>query len=318
MGGAANHQRINRKQYRAFGLNIRSEIPLNIASIDEGDWDVDVYLDVLPGKWLEDPRARTGYVVEEDQTIWFVWSELGVMKIHAGNQIVLDPVRDLQTMKVHQAIQSAGLGLLLHQRGVLTLHASAVAIEDGIVAFVGYKGAGKSTTAASLFAKGFPLVTDDLLVLDVDPASGEVYGYPGIPRLRLWPDAVSASLNEDPDQLPRNSAASEKRLRKAGSQFIASKMPLRAIYVLDFLAGPEETLSIQDIAPREACIELTRHSYALHYLGNQGVNTGHFSRTSALAAHTPIRKLYRHRSLQAIPEMVAALLADVSESATLV
>ena len=188
-----------KKQYRAFGLNIRSEVPLQMEGISEGSWDVDVCLDELPKEWLDDPRAPAGYVEQEKDNFWFVWSELGVMKIEKSRRITLDPALDLTTNYVHQAIQSAGMGLILHQRGALTLHASAVAIDDGIVGFVGYKGAGKSTTAASFFSRGYPLVTDDLLVIELAENADAVsvnaaYGYPGIPRLRLWPDSVRASL----------------------------------------------------------------------------------------------------------------------------
>ena len=311
--GTKRSQR-EKKQYRAFGLNIRSEIPLQMENKSKGDWDVDVCLDTLPKEWLDDPRAPSGYVEQEDDNFWFVWSELGVMKIEKSRRITLDPALDLTTNYVHQAIQSAGMGLILHQRGALTLHASAVAIDDGIVGFVGYKGAGKSTTAASFFSRGYPLVTDDLLAIDLASNTDEVYGYPGIPRLRLWPDSVRASLDEDPTQLPRNSEMSDKRLRETSGQFATDKMPLRAIYVLDFQTDNAEGIVIEDMLPRDACIELTRHAYALHYLGNAGVNPQFFGQTTSLASRIPIRKLYRQKSLDAIPAMVDAVLEDVSQS----
>ena len=48
------------------------------------------------------------------------------------------------------------LGLLLRFRGVTCLHASAVAIGDSVIAFVGAEGAGKSTTAAAFARPGMP------------------------------------------------------------------------------------------------------------------------------------------------------------------
>ena len=55
------------------------------------------------------------------------------------------------------------------QRGLLPLHASSVARGPDLHAFVGESGAGKSTLAAALARHGYPLFTDDVLLLD--PAS---------------------------------------------------------------------------------------------------------------------------------------------------
>ena len=60
-------------------------------------------------------------------------------------------------------------GVLAMQRGLLPLHASAVSRGPGLHAFTGPSGAGKSTLAAALAPRGYPLFTDDILL--VDPAS---------------------------------------------------------------------------------------------------------------------------------------------------
>lgn len=273
--------------------------------------DVEIVLDRLPQHWLADPRAAAGFLEVEGETIWFVWADLGVMQIHAGKRIVLHPVPESQRSLMHQAVQSAGLGLLLHQRGLLTLHASAVEVNGVAVAFVGYKGAGKSTTAAALYGQGHALVTDDLLVLQQN-ACGTIDAYPGIPQLRLWPEAVAASLDEDPELLPRNSAASVKRLRNTSQQFATASHPLQCIYVLDFQPEGAEGITISPLVPRDACIEMIRHSYALHYLGNEGASAPHLKQSSLLSQQVAVRKLLRPRALDALPQLVAAIEADVA------
>ena len=54
-------------------------------------------------------------------------------------------------------------GALALQRGLLPLHASAVGRGRTVHAFTGPPGAGKSTLAAALAARGYPLFTDDML-----------------------------------------------------------------------------------------------------------------------------------------------------------
>lgn len=306
--------------YSAFGLKIRSEIAFMPDDSSRQPWngqplDVDVKLGALPQKWLSDPRAVEGYVEIDGSDIWFVWDQLGVMQIHDGSALIIDSIPDVKPSLLKQAVQSAGLGLILHQRNQITLHASAVEIDGGVVAFVGYKGAGKSTTAASMFGHGYRLVTDDLLVLKIDKVRATVEAFPGIPQLRLWPEAVVASLKEDPEVLPRNSDQSTKRLRNVGEQFTRDALPLKAIYTLDYLAHPEDDLEIESLAPRDACIELIRQSYALHYLGNQGANAQHLAKSKVLTRLVPVRRLKRARSLEAIPEMVASIERDMGLAA---
>ena len=88
------------------------------------------------------------------------------------------------------------LALLLHQRGFLVLHASAVSLDGGVVAFLGHSGHGKSTTAATLHARGAAIVADDVVAVDLGAPGGPA-ALPGFPLLKLWPDAVTA-LGENP------------------------------------------------------------------------------------------------------------------------
>ena len=55
-------------------------------------------------------------------------------------------------------------------RGREVLHASAVALDGRAVAFLGASGVGKTSLAARLVARGAPLVTDDVLAVDVRAA----------------------------------------------------------------------------------------------------------------------------------------------------
>lgn len=76
------------------------------------------------------------------------------------------------------------MALLLHRRGLLVLHGSAVRIGGKAQVFLGDKGAGKSTTAAALIAGGFPLVSDDVIAIERLP-SGALGVRPGYPAMKL-------------------------------------------------------------------------------------------------------------------------------------
>lgn len=113
-------------------------------------------------------------------------------------------------------------------RGRELFHSSAVAVDGGTLAFIGFSGAGKSSVAAHLVARGASLVTDDVLALTRD---GE--------RVLAHPGAALAGV--DRGELASMTVAGRARVgRRIGNTHKAylaapvtdSPSPLRAVYVL--------------------------------------------------------------------------------------
>jgi hypothetical protein len=71
-------------------------------------------------------------------------------------------------------------------QGLELFHASAVSVDDRVIAFAGISGVGKTSLAAHLVARGATFATDDVLALE--PANGGVLAHPG---------AATASVDED-------------------------------------------------------------------------------------------------------------------------
>jgi hypothetical protein len=77
------------------------------------------------------------------------------------------------------------LPLVAGLRGLHVIHASAVALGDGAVAFAGASGAGKSTLAAELARAGHPMIAEDVLALRLEqgtPIAEPGISLPGLPR----------------------------------------------------------------------------------------------------------------------------------------
>ncbi len=107
-----------------------------------------------------------------------------------------DPEADLGLV----AVLAAGLlvGYVLIAGGELALHASAVEIDGGAVAFLGPSGMGKSTVAGLCCAAGTLLVTDDVLRLDVSGPGVVCAGGSGHIRLRPHASWVIDLLSPPP------------------------------------------------------------------------------------------------------------------------
>ena len=89
--------------------------------------------------------------------------------VEDGRTVRYETERGAQESDVRAFLLGVVWSVLGWQRGLLPLHASSVARGPDLHAFAGGSGAGKSTLAAALARHGYPLFTDDVLLLD--PAS---------------------------------------------------------------------------------------------------------------------------------------------------
>lgn len=111
--------------------------------------------------------------------------------------------------------------------GLLPLHASAVAFDDRVVAFIAPKGYGKSSLALALTHGGARLVTDDTLPVELGPA---MIAWPGVHAVRVPSDSLEAI----------GAPASSARTREGKSvvndlardRLASTPGPLAALYVL--------------------------------------------------------------------------------------
>ena len=120
---------------------------------------------------------------------------------------------------------------LLQLRGTVCLHASAVGAGDGVVGFLGASGKGKSTVAAALVARGFPLVSDDVLPLQVEEGEQGLLAGPGLLELRLW--SFSARLAGVSEQMGLSGGNDIKgRWVPEADQSRSDTRPLTGLYLL--------------------------------------------------------------------------------------
>ena len=112
-------------------------------------------------------------------------SEAGRYAVRGGCEIFYDPAEGASARNVRLYLLGSAFGALLHQRGILPLHANAVALDGQVHAFLGHPGAGKATLAAAFHDRGYRLLSDDVCAVRLD-AQDRPWVEPGMPRLRLW------------------------------------------------------------------------------------------------------------------------------------
>jgi hypothetical protein len=250
-----------------------------------------------------EPNIRERNHRADIDDIRFSYDEAGRFRVLRGSEIVIDPVADADARFLRVCLLGPVMAALLHQRGLLVLHGSAITIGGLAIAFLGGKGWGKSTLAAYMQTRGNGFLTDDVVAMKADSA-GAVQLIPGFPHLKLWPNSA-AYLGMDPEKMVRLHPDLDKRGHRLDSGFSAEPRDVSSIYVLDI--GEEE--EIERIEPREALIELVRHTYLARYLEPTGMASLHLRQCGKVISSVPVYYLRRRPSLLRLPE-IAELLED--------
>ena len=177
------------------------------------------------------------------------------------------------------------LGFILRAWGRLALHASCVRIGDSAVLLAGDSGAGKSTTAAALAARGMPVLSDDLTAL-TSADDGSALAWPSFNHVRLWPDGERIVLGET-GRLERITPSWDKRRFPLGvDSFVAAPCPVSAVLLLAPRSGRSRA-TIRTLSPARALISLTTLTYA-NYLLDSAMRATELVQLGALVRETPI------------------------------
>jgi hypothetical protein len=227
-----------------------------------------------------------------------------------GRKVSCAPRRGTRGRVVAHLFLAQVLPLALSQRGRLVLHASAVATQHGAVAFLGAAGQGKSTLGASFVRRSFPLLTDDGLLLVEDGTM--LAGVPSYPEIRLWPDALAVLGDGGLEVHDVAHRAGKKRLTVDRGPWMFSRepVPVKRIYVLDGAkpTARSSAVTITALTPREAFIELVKHTYRLDLYDHTRLRDEFDSISRIAARPSLIYRLAFRRDLSRLPVVQAAIL----------
>lgn len=293
-------------KYHVYGLTLISELLLPELLPGEGSADVCITLaEVNPIP----PREHSGVQCASisPSHVHLTWGTVGDLWIVEGCRIMVVPAVGVDQEALRLFVLGPGLGVLLHQRGLLVFHASGVAIRDQVVGFIGAKGWGKSTTAAVLHQRGHALASDELLVVRFDEQS-QPRVIPGASQIKLWVDAL-VSTGGNPDSTIRVRPGVDKFNVNAAS--IAEKeLPFHGLYLLDV----GEELAIQSVSPNEAFFGIVPHLYVYRFgtafLQATGINRA-FQQLSRLLKTVVVKRLLRQRDLNQLPDIAQRVEQDV-------
>lgn len=292
--------------YTAYGQTIQSTVELpELPTVDdastpdvvvrrEGLAPVPESVDGTGGRRIDasPDRCRLSY------------DSIGTFLVEDGDRILFDPASPavVEQKVLRRLVENEMLGLILHQRGLLVLHASAVSVDGDAAVFLGPRGAGKSTTAAAFHTQGHTVLEDDVVGIRFDRDRPTVV--PGVPQLRLLPDAAEALGVEDTVTYD-DDGGSEKGYRQLRS--VPEEAPLAACYVLQ----EGDRLSVDALPEREQLFELIARTYARGLLADTETTPDHFEQCSTVVETAPFLRLRRPNDHGRLPDLVERVADDL-------
>lgn len=248
-------------------------------------------------------RVASHYKLSPD-SVYLIWNDIEICEIITGNKIIVNHYTNIEDSFLRALILGPALGILMHQRGRLVLHASAVQMKDGVVAFMGHNGMGKSTTTMTFYQQDYPLVADDILSIEFDD-NGNPYVFPGFPRIKLWSETIQL-FEKDVEKYPLINSKSDKRSYFVNN-FSKNIMPLKRVYIIE----NDEKTSLEPINPHNALIELLRNSYSANIFQktDQATNLGNYGQ---IVKNVPIKTLTVIRSLNKLSEIIEVVEKDLA------
>ena len=233
-----------------------------------------------------------------------------------GDRVLCAAARALPRVTLRHLLLDQVLPLVLHLRGRLALHASAVHVPRfGAIAFAGPAGAGKSTIAAALALRGCPIVADDCLAFV--QARDVVEVVPGYPGVRLWPEAAR-SLRIDAGQDGRVAHYTRKQRTHLGrGRFHATATPLRAVFVLGRRRTAGQPSRMRTLGARDRIMSLVPYAWVIDVADPARLAVV-FDQLCDVALRVPIVRLNvrdGRRMLARSAEEVLALARGIGRSA---
>jgi hypothetical protein len=324
--------------YRAYGLSVcanRQITGLLTLPVDPGERiDLQIYFEWIP-PWLEDildssqpPRYVSPYVDDDGRPGLLVWLLAGgFYHFHYTEGIDYVLSRDGARLWIHWSktatekdvlsyLLGPVMGFVLRVRGIVSLHASAVAVNRRAVVFVGGAGAGKSTMAMAMGRLGYPIISDD--IVPIYENAGVTYAQPGYPRMRLRQSSLPMLFDVNPELPPLPKVEGQDRLHfeltSAGYQFQSNALPIGGLYLLAESADPDVP-RVEPLSPLDGIIRIVANTYATRFL-DKSMRAQELQELSQLVNRVAVNNVYRHREPSRLATLCEVILEDISASAS--
>jgi len=293
--------------YHAFGLNIQSELDLpTVPLTDQKIPDVIIELADIDKKGLTNPVDKQLYFQASPNKFWLHVPDIAWFLVEEGKRIRVMPDPQSDTQSINLFLLGSCMGVILHQRNNLVMHANAIRFGDQCVIFAGPSGNGKSTLAAAFHQRGYEILSDDVSAIN---DQHEVL--PGYPQIKLWHDTAE-QLGFNTKNLKKIRLQIEKYACPLEQGFCKKPLPIAAMYIL--LTHNQNDFVLEPLTGMDKFDPIKNNTYRMQYLEGLGLKAQHLQRSGQLASQINVTRITRPDHDFQLDKLIDILINDLQTS----
>ena len=215
--------------YRIYGMKIATDMEFRQLVVCEDEQPIDI--EVLEGTISEDIYAQEGkcqYFFGE-QRGWLI-NKTCYLETTDGTRLIYKCKPGGNRMYLQTYILGYGMSMLAMQRGMLSIHCSALANEEGALLIAGESGAGKSTVTSAFLEQGYRLLADDMAWVEITEEQ-TVMVRPAFPYQKLCRN-VAIEQGYDLDELIYINEEKDKFLAPYRGEFRTEAVRIKGFIML--------------------------------------------------------------------------------------
>jgi len=278
-------------RYKAFGLNLYSDIKIPELNISEGEEDVRIQLGTVP-RDIKDvleqsdqyQLSRKAFIFDIENIAWYYIIE--------GKQIVIEPYVDADMDSVTVYLLGTAMGVLFIQRNRVAIHGSAVSVGQKALIITGDCGAGKTSLTTAFRKNGYGFLADDISAIAIDQGQ-QPFVYPAFPQQRLCTDTAQ-KMGYDLQILKLASMEENKYIVKLEEDFIEEKRPLTVI--VEIQIGTSEEVVLEELRGIEKVKRIEKNIYCGPLYDDIGFTNDYYQTLLLIAKHTTFYSVSRPKS----------------------
>lgn len=283
------------KNYLFFGQWITSSIELpEIEPIPSAEGlvnPIQLSFGKVPDQLKNSPTETKPFSIFNEREFLYHIPEIAKYYISEGKEIIIEALSENLT-EVLLFFYSNALAAVLFQRNLIPFHASGVKInENQIVLFPAPSRTGKSSTAIFLEKKGYPIFSDDTVLLEV--IEGKCYATPSYPIMRLWENSIQASDQYETEDGYELRPGMNKFGISLGEKFSHQKMEVAALV---FLNSHTDALSVDKLKTKDVFLHLANNVYRKQWIAGMKKQMQQFQLISSISQAIPAYLAHRPKS----------------------
>jgi len=205
--------------------------------------------------WRTSEGAVVAYGYQRGGFCWMHWPRLATYRFASSDAFVTAfPQEGRRSDAIRDTYRRSVLPMVLQALGLEAMHASAIAVEAGVVAFAARSKTGKSTVAFGLSCRGFSQWADDSVVFR---GAGDAH--------EAVPLAFNVRLRPESSTLLGSERRSGPRRVEGARRPPAGPAPIAGICLLERLREQSDrSIVIRHLPPEEAFPAVLTHAHVFN------------------------------------------------------